>query len=52
MLAAALIGGVSALVAPKATDPICGVTCIDGVDDCGQPYKLYAISLFFFSFLI
>ncbi|KAL6903052.1 hypothetical protein GGI43DRAFT_331347 [Trichoderma evansii] len=39
ILAAALVGGVSALVASKASDIICGEICIDGVDDCGQPFR-------------
>lgn len=43
ILAAAFAGGVSGLVASKATDTICGVTCIDGVDDCGQPFGRYNI---------
>lgn len=47
ILAAALVGGVSALVASEATDTVCGVICIDGVDDCGQPFGRYNM----FSFL-
>lgn len=47
MLAAALVGGVSALVASKATDKICGIICIEGVNKCGQPFGGYKT----FSFL-
>jgi hypothetical protein len=46
MLAAALAGGVSALVASNTidiTDIICGEICIDGVNECGQPFGVYEI---------
>ncbi|KAL7786780.1 hypothetical protein V8C37DRAFT_391693 [Trichoderma ceciliae] len=38
VLAAALVGVAAALAKPKPTKTVCGVICVDSINECGQKY--------------